>query len=136
MLVSEIQFCPSAPLINELECISLLVPSFGPSMDRVVAAFSTKQRLLRGAGTRGEDNFILATLINCAQTARCLLGILQGSLLKEETMAKQAADHHREAAKHPEKARTLPTSRMALTNRRSIMGLTRRSPMSNIMGSM
>jgi len=77
MLVSEIQFCPSAPLINELECISFLVPSFGPSMDRVVAAFSTKQRLLRGAGTRGEDNFILATLINCAQTARCLLGILQ-----------------------------------------------------------
>src|ERR1022692_1308481 len=75
-LVSTVQFCPSAPLINELECISFLVPSFGPSMDRVVAAFSTKQRLLRGARTRGEDNFILATLINCAQTARCLLVIL------------------------------------------------------------
>jgi hypothetical protein len=50
-------------------------------------------------------------------------------------MAKQAADHHRKAAEHPEKARTMPVSRMALTNRRSIMGLTRRSPMSNIMGS-
>ena len=48
-------------------------------------------------------------------------------------MAKQAADYHREAAEHHEKASTMPTSRMALTNRRSIMGLTRRSPMSNIM---
>jgi hypothetical protein len=77
MLVSAIQFCPSTPLINELECISFLALFFGPSMDRVVAAFTTKQRLLRGARTRDEDNFILATLINCAQTARCLLGILQ-----------------------------------------------------------
>jgi hypothetical protein len=30
--------------------------------------------------------------------------------------------------------RTMPTSDMTKANRRSIMGLTRRSPMSNIMG--
>ena len=48
-------------------------------------------------------------------------------------MAKQAADHHMEAAEHHEKARTMPPSRMAPANRRSIMGLTWRSPMSNIM---
>ena len=30
--------------------------------------------------------------------------------------------------------RTMPTSRMAIANRRFIMGLKRRSPMSNIMG--
>jgi hypothetical protein len=36
-------------------------------------------------------------------------------------MAKQAADHHREAAEHHEKARTMPPSRMATANRRSIM---------------
>jgi hypothetical protein len=76
---------------------------------------------------------ICFTLSNFAQTARCLLGILQVSLSKEETMAKQAADHHREAAEHHEKARTMPTSRMATANGRSIRGLTRRSPMSNIM---
>jgi methyltransferase (TIGR00027 family) len=48
-------------------------------------------------------------------------------------MATQAADHHREAAEHHEKARTMPISRMATANRRSIMGRTRRSPLSNIM---
>lgn len=47
-------------------------------------------------------------------------------------MAKQAADHHKKATEHHE--RTVPTSRMATANRQSIMGLTRRSPMSNIMG--
>jgi hypothetical protein len=63
-------------------------------------------------------------------------------------MAKQAADHHKKAAEYHEQAahqhmeanqhekgRTLPTSRMATANRRSLMGLTRRSLMSNIMGS-
>ena len=53
-------------------------------MDRVVAAFSTKQQLLRGARTRGEDNLILATVINCAQTARFLLGILQRTVQMTE----------------------------------------------------
>lgn len=32
-LVATVQFCHSAPLINELECISFLVPSFGPAME-------------------------------------------------------------------------------------------------------
>ena len=68
-------------------------------------------------------------------------------------MAKQAADHHKKAAEHHEKsvhhhkeaskgyeanqhekAAAMPTSRMAIANRRFIMGLKRRSPMSNIMG--
>jgi hypothetical protein len=68
-------------------------------------------------------------------------------------MAKQAADHHKQAAEHHEQAahphkegskgyegnqhekgRTLPTSRMGIANRQTFMGLTRRSPMSNIMG--
>jgi len=46
-------------------------------MERVVAAFSTKQRLRPGVRTRGEDNFIHATLSNFDQPARGLLGILQ-----------------------------------------------------------
>ena len=41
-------------------------------------------------------------------------------------MATQAAEHH-------EKVRTMPTSCIATANRRSIMGRTRRSPLSNIM---
>jgi hypothetical protein len=49
-------------------------------------------------------------------------------------MAKQAVDHHKKTAEHHENVRTLPASRMAKANRRSIMGLRRRSPMSNIMG--
>ncbi|MBK5280530.1 MAG: hypothetical protein JJE16_00420 [Nitrospiraceae bacterium] len=68
-------------------------------------------------------------------------------------MTQQAADHQKQAAEHHEQAahqhkadskgyeanqhekgRTLPTSRMATANRRALMGLTRRSPLSNIMG--
>jgi hypothetical protein len=49
-------------------------------------------------------------------------------------MAKQAEDDHKKTAKHHENVRTLPASHMAKVNRRSIMGLTRRSPMSNSMG--
>jgi hypothetical protein len=68
-------------------------------------------------------------------------------------MAKQAGDNHKKAEEHHEQAarqhkegskgyevnqdetgRIMPTSRMATANRRSIMGLTRRRSMSNIMG--
>jgi hypothetical protein len=49
-------------------------------------------------------------------------------------MAKQAEDHHKITAKHHGNMRTLPVSLMAIVNRRSIMGLTRRSPMSSSMG--